>query len=84
MSRTTDRIVERLAPRKWGRKEPHWLKTVVSTISMAAAVGTAGLAVWRYIQDNPNLFRANRTKDEEGQTDYDGPFAPDVPPPTAN
>jgi len=76
MSRFDDRPFDRLNPRKWGREEPHWIKTAVSTITMAAAVGAAGLAVWRYLQENPGLF--GRDGDDD---DYDGPSAPDVPPP---
>ncbi|MCE2842070.1 MAG: hypothetical protein ACK564_01170 [Novosphingobium sp.] len=56
----------------------------MSTITMAAAVGAAGLAVWRYLQDNPQLFRSADAEDEFDTEDYDGPTAPDVPPPTAN
>ncbi len=83
MFNSSDRLIDRLNPREWGREEPHWARTMVSTITMAAAVGAAGLAVWRYLQDNPQLFRAADAEDEF-DTDYDGPTAPDVPPPTAN
>lgn len=85
MFNSSDRIIDRLDPREWGQKEPHWVKTVVSTITMAAAVGAAGLAVWRYLQENPNLFsRDDDAEDDLEASDYDGPHAPDVPPPTAN
>lgn len=84
MFNSSDRIIDRLDPREWGREEPHWVKTVVSTITMAAAVGAAGLAVWRYLQDNPQLFRSDDTDDDLDGEEYDGPTAPDVPPPTAN
>lgn len=84
MFNSSDRIIDRLDPREWGREEPHWARTVVSTITMAAAVGAAGLAVWRYLQDNPQLFRSADAEDELDTEDYDGPTAPDVPPPTAN
>jgi hypothetical protein len=49
MFNSSDRIIDRLDPREWGREEPHWVRTAVSTITMAAAVGAAGLAVWRYL-----------------------------------
>ncbi|NBW76896.1 MAG: hypothetical protein EBR34_14035 [Sphingomonadaceae bacterium] len=86
MFNSSDRIIDRLDPREWGREEPHWIRTAVSTITMAAAVGAAGLAVWRYLQDNPQLFsRDEDAADEDSAAaDYDGPTAPDVPPPTAN
>lgn len=84
MFNSSDRIIDRLDPRAWGREEPHWARTVVSTITMAAAVGAAGLAVWRYLQDNPQLFRSADAEDGLDTEDYDGPTAPDVPPPTVN
>jgi len=86
MFNSSDRIIDRLDPREWGREEPHWLKTVVSTITMAAAVGAAGLAVWKYLQENPQLFSRDEDDgdDELDASDYEGPHAPDVPPPTAN
>lgn len=84
MFNSSDRIIDRLDPREWGREEPHWARTVVSTITMAAAVGAAGLAVWRYLQDNPQLFRGADAEDGLDTEAYDGPTAPDVPPPTAN
>ncbi|GAA4779722.1 hypothetical protein [Novosphingobium ginsenosidimutans] len=84
MFNSSDRIIDRLDPREWGREEPHWVRTAVSTITMAAAVGAAGLAVWRYLQDNPQLFRSDAADVDLDSAAYDGPTAPDVPPPTAN
>lgn len=84
MFNSSDRIIDRLDPREWEREEPHWVRTAVSTITMAAAVGAAGLAVWRYLQDNPQLFRSDAADDDLDSAAYDGPTAPDVPPPTAN
>ena len=83
MFRSSDRIVDRLDPREWGQSEPHWIRTLVSTVTMAAAVGAAGLAVWKYLNEHPNLF-AHDTDDADEELDaedYDGPTAPDVPPP---
>jgi len=80
-------LIDRLDLPKLGREEQHWIRTVVSTITMAAAVGAAGLAVWRYLQENPNLFRSDPSVDEDDELDvaeYDGPTAPDVPPPVGN
>lgn len=81
MFKSSDRIIDRLDPREWSREEPHWLKTVVSTITMAAAVGAAGLAVWKYLQENPQLFSHDEDEADEDRDsdDYDGPTAPDVP-----
>lgn len=86
MFRSSDRIVDRLDPREWGHSEPHWIRTLVSTVTMAAAVGAAGLAVWKYLNENPNLFSRDSDEDDEelDAEDYDGPTAPDVPPPVGN
>lgn len=80
MSRFDHRSFDRLDPRKRGREEPHWIRTAVSTITMAAAVGAAGLAVWRYLQENPGMFGRDESNDQD-RDDFDGPTAPDVPPP---
>lgn len=86
MFRSHNRIIDRLDPRDWGKQEPHWLRTVASTITMAAAVGAAGLAVWKYLQENPQLFSGDDDDDADDldAADYDGPTAPDVPPPMGN
>jgi hypothetical protein len=80
-------LANRLDLHGLGRSEQHWVRTAVSTITMAAAVGAAGLAVWKYLQENPDLFksRADAGDDEDlDAADYDGPTAPDVPPPVGN
>ena len=86
MFRSSDRLVDRLDrldPREWGQSEPHWFKTAVSTITVAAAVGAAGFAVWKYLNEHPDLFARNEDDaddDDIDPADYDGPTAPDVPP----
>ncbi len=86
MFRSSDRLVDRLDPRDWGHTETHWLRNLVSTVTVAAAVGAAGLAVWKYINENPDLFSRDAGDDDEDidVADYDGPTAPDVPPPVGN
>lgn len=81
MSHSYDRIIDQLDPRAWGQKESHWIRTAVSTITMAAAVGAAGLAVWRYLQDNPDLFKSDGAAADDDAAEFGGPTAPDVPPP---
>ncbi len=83
MFRSSDRLVDQLDPREWGRSEPHWLKTAVSTITVAAAVGAAGFAVWKYLNEHPDLFARSEDESDDDDIDaeeYDGPTAPDVPP----
>ena len=80
MSRSYDRIIDHLDPRAWSREESHWIRNAVSTITTAAAVCAAGLAVWRYLQDNPDLSKSDGAAAEEDAAEVGGP-ARDMPPP---
>ena len=50
---------------------------------VGAAVGAAGFAVWKYLNEHPDLFARSEDESDDDDIDadeYDGPTAPDVPP----
>lgn len=69
MFRSDRNLIDRLERRLAGG-EPRWVRTAASTVTMLAAVSAAGLAVWKFLRENPDLLRRGNR-----------PHAPDVPPP---
>lgn len=67
---SSDRSLMDRLERRLSGGEPRWMRTAVSTATMLAAVSAAGLAVWKFLRENPDVLRRGNR-----------PHAPDVPPP---